>query len=1079
MQKHRRFFIPFFLCLFSSLFWCADRSFCAEDWHGFVQELIQKGQYDTAIEYLKTTIKQTSCPESLKEEYYFQLGSVQLDHVKNLSPDEKILEMNAAKNSFQSFLKDHPNHARSMDANYHLARIMIAEAKQKILESDQIARSEEEKLLRKRDAREILKDTEPYLNRVLDLARARITDLKSKEKGKSSAEMEQLQSLFLGSRILLASLPSEIAETWKKGSEEEKQGLIASRDKLNEIYEKYRQYTGAFSARYRQALVCYKLGDKEECRSIAMDLSTLPMDPVFYQIKTDALLLRFRLFLEDRGLKPSGENKSDPAGQKEDEEEEYKDLLKLVQDFDDWKKKHSLPGSYYTSSTGQEIHLALARILIYLDTLRNKQRNHVNKAIRKFFDGQDTPLAKTIKAPSNSILYAKQNLDFVLKQGGPWSLEAEDLMKNPLFADSASDRKEKKPESLEALLPEARKSWFLFVRSNQEYIQATNGPEKSEAKKAMDRARIDAEEKIRSCLNLVPQGTSSEAINEIRLNLSSLYFMSEKYEEAYEIANSLCMIPDFTHAPKAAEIALYSLRRSSNQAKESGKSDEDLAKINSRISELALYIDRRWGDESEGLRLPIVLESILVQIDTAIADGDLDFARKCLERIPDSSPQRGNAQLRFGQSLWASYLRMNAEEDPDKKDRISKENILEEARKHIENGLTRILSASQGKEDDYLTVYSALSLAQIYLLGGDTENAYKWLTHPVIGPYHLIAGSVGKENSLPPQFDRGFRMGTLLLMLRIRIKNGNFAEAEKCMEIIESLGNGEKEGNDRLTAIYVQLGKQLEDQLRQLSDAANAGDQQKQKELKEVSEGFERFLERISERQDGNTWHSLRWIADTFMSLGRGIAGSLSITPPEAIVYFTKAGRTWQTILEKIKKDPSWSSDPHAELLAIMRLSECLRATGRYDKAVKILLPMIQKHPNHLELQIEGARIFQDWGQKDNDRYIRAILGAEPGPNGENVIWGWNRILSRLARVMDKDSRYQNYFYEAYLHKFVCRYRYSRRLDQAEMMKKHAADAERELLRLKQMHPDLGGPVFRKKFEDHLKRLKAQQEQSE
>ncbi|MDO5580079.1 MAG: hypothetical protein Q4G69_03005 [Planctomycetia bacterium] len=1078
MQKYRRFFLLLFVSILSVSFFSSDLSYGAEDWERFLQELIQKGQYDTAIEYLKTTIKQSSCPDSLKEEYYYRLGSAQLEHIKDLSGEARIQELLSAKGSFQSFLKDHPNHAQALSANYDLARILLVEGKQKILEADQIAQSEEEKQLRMRDARDLLKNTEPCLNRVLELARTRISELKTKEKGKTSAEMEQLQSFYLGSRILLASLPSEIAETWKKGSEEEKQGLLESKGKLNEISTKYRQYTGSFSARYREALIAYKLGEKDLCRAITAELAALPMDPVFYQIKTDSLQLRFRLFMEDRGLKTPEEKNAEPKMDMSDQN--YSDLLKLIRDFDDWKKAASLPKSYYTSSAGQAIHLDAARILIYLDKLRNNQRNEVNKAIRKFFDGQDTPLAKTIKAPTNALNYANQILEFVRKLGSPLSLEAEDLQKDPAFANIAAAKSDKQEGSLESLLPEARKSWLLYVRANQEYAQASDESAKAEAKKALDQAREEAEKTIRTCLDLVPQDTSSESINEIRLNLSILYFMNGKYEDSFEIANTLCMIPDFTKAPKAAETALYSLRRSYNQAKTEGKPAADLAKIDSRINELALHIDRRWGDGTEGNLLPIVLEAILVQIDASVAAGNVDYARQCLERIPAESPQRGTAELRFGQSLWAEYLRLIAEaNDSDKKEQTSKETILEEARKSLENGLTRILSASQGKEEDYLTVYSALSLAQIFLLKGDTENANKWLTHPVIGPWHLASASSGKGDHLPAQFDESFRMGTLILMLRIQIKKGNFAEAEKTMEQIELLGKGDKKSGDRLTAIYVQLGKQLEDQLRQLSDAANAGDPQKQKELKEVSEGFERFLGRISERQDGNTWNSLRWIADTFMSLGRGIAGSLSSTPPEAVVYFTKAGRTWQTILKKIKEDPSWSSDPNADLLVILRLSECLRATGRYESAVRILLPMIQKHPNNLELQIEGARIYQDWGFKENDRYIRAILGGEPGKNAENQIWGWNRILSRLARSMEKDSRYQNYFYESYLNKFTCRYRYSRRLGDPAMMKKHAEDAERELLRLRQMHPDLGGPAFQKKFEDHQKRLKKQIEQTE
>ncbi|MBR5626026.1 MAG: hypothetical protein IKW74_00215, partial [Thermoguttaceae bacterium] len=380
------------------------------------------------------------------------------------------------------------------------------------------------------------------------------------------------------------------------------------------------------------------------------------------------------------------------------------------------------------------------------------------------------------------------------------------------------------------------------------------------------------------------------------------------------------------------------------------------------------------------------------------------------ENLPESPENTGNSELANSKSTNP------ATEKTDSSETISdtpenREKLLTEAQKMLETGLTRKLTAGNVEPTDLQAIYSALSLAQIYMAQNDTENADKWMSHPVIGPYirvNALLTSSGEEteNATGTVLEPDFQMATMELMLRILVRQKKFDQAEQLMQTLESIADSGKE-SVRLTTVYLQLGKQIEEQIRSLSEAARRGDKAKQQELDDVSQGFETFLKRISVQEEGNTYQTLYWVADTFFCLAQGLGGNVSKPSPQVISYYESAGRTYQAILKKIELDPSWAPG-FAETQTTIRLAECLRATNRFNNAVKILIPLLQKNSNLVEVQIEAAKTYQAWGLVNREYYLRAIQGAEPQADGQNLIWGWNGLISRLARSLNGNSPDKN-----------------------------------------------------------------------
>ena len=189
----------------------------------------------------------------------------------------------------------------------------------------------------------------------------------------------------------------------------------------------------------------------------------------------------------------------------------------------------------------------------------------------------------------------------------------------------------------------------------------------------------------------------------------------------------------------------------------------------------------------------------------------------------------------------------------------------------------------------------------------------------------------------------------------------------------------------------------------------------------------------------------------------------------KAADYFKKAGKTYLTILNRIKAEPEWAAAENAVTATTIRLSNSLKQLGLYGKSLKVLLPIIETNESNLEIQITAASILQEWGTKNRSVYVKAIQGAVPKKDGRNSVWGWNRIIALLARNIDKSPLYKEKFYNAIIHKMECRIAWTVGItDKAERVKQANA-GETELLKLYRLHPDLGGPVTFKKMESFLK----------
>ena len=271
----------------------------------------------------------------------------------------------------------------------------------------------------------------------------------------------------------------------------------------------------------------------------------------------------------------------------------------------------------------------------------------------------------------------------------------------------------------------------------------------AELKATLETKRAEAFAWSSRAIALADAKTKLENLNLIRYMLCYFHYAMGNYYEAAVLGEFLAKkYPDAAKARPAAQVAMHALDALHREQKPAG--DQAHSFELTRLLELADYVVTRWPEEPE----TGPAAALLMQYD--IASGDLTKARATLNRLPQDSPARAEAEIKLGHALWSSYLRRMQQlreakpaggdgatqaasplEDPKVKPEL--DSLLKQAQQSLEQGVAAI---RKGKEPpNQRAMLGVLSLAQLY---GNTSQAGKavvLLEDPKLGPLTLL-----KEN---------------------------------------------------------------------------------------------------------------------------------------------------------------------------------------------------------------------------------------------------------------------------------------------------------------------------------------------
>ena len=950
------------------LFGTAGPLRAVEDAQGFLDGLRELGYFDTALLYLEQVRTNPIVGKDFKDTIDYEAGVTLIDASRvNRQMSAREGQLAEAREKFQKFLTEHPKHPAVASARTQLANLLVERGQIKTEQAGTEGTSAAEKKTLMDDARKLYRDAETVFAKLeaeaLE-AHKKYPKFIEQTDTEKIAERDQVRKDLLTARLALAGVVYKISQTYDPGSDENKKSLEDAAKKYYELFEKYGTRIAGLYARMWEGR-CYKeLGKTKEAFEAFADLMDQPDEPqAFRDLKNKTLIL----YLET--LK---------ASKKHDE---------AIKKFKDWQEIARGP---------EEINIeGLAIQFLAGDVYLQYGRSLKEK--------------KDVKTRNDIFQQAHKLFKHVARFPGEYQKQARSKLNLPEFGEG----KVLEPTDFAQACDRARDAL--------DRTQDTNlSPEEAAE------ARKEAIKYYRMAIEMKTPEQTHEDMNLIRYYLSYLYWLDEDAYRAAITGEFLARrYPEATGARPGSRIAMAAWVKLYNdadawlkQAREELKLDPAAhaqAEMDSmtalsdfytaQMVDVAQYVTKRWAGEPEAD------EAWLMLIRSALMADDLQKSQEYLPNVSPESPRRGEIELMVGQKLWAAYLAEarkpedeSATADQKAQRQAKTEKMLADAQQTLSDGIQRMRkSVDDGAEVSYTLAASVLSLTQICIGANQPAKAVELLEDEKIGALTLVAAN-------NPVTERGsFRVQTYKAALRAYVADQKLQKAEDAMEALEELikQSGDAEAGKKLTIIYISLGRELQDQLQRLQNQGKAED------LAKVSQGFELFLQSILKRDEGNTFSSLNWVAETFVAMGAGFDPGGTGAGERAKSYYANADAAYQKILE-LCMAKKIEFQPGAITSIQIRRARCLRRLGNYKEALKILVAVLKEKNTMVDAQVEAAYTYQAQGKENPTGYGLAIKGGTT----QKEIWGWGTIARRVAR----SKPHRSIFHEARYNLALCRF---------------------------------------------------------
>ena len=549
-------------------------------------------------------------------------------------------------------------------------------------------------------------------------------------------------------------------------------------------------------------------------------------------------------------------------------------------------------------------------------------------------------------------------------------------------------------------------------------------------------------------------GSADEAnVNYARYMVTFLNYDARNFPKAAEMGRLLAeQYPNAMGSRQAAMIGMASLQQLARLP------DQEVAtKAKDDLAELARIVARIWPEETEGAEAFNILGGM------AIESGKPQAIIALADEMPAASPRRPQYLQRAG----AALARVAAEQGrlPEGQ-RPPAETLAawkQKARAFLDEGLAGAVPTGPGLK---VMAAAALARCQIALEEGDVKLALELLQHPEFGPWTLVTAA----NADASLRDVAFAEPVLTVALRAFVQGEALDKAQQAMQQLEAVAGQVDGASEKLTSMYFQMGKQLEEQLQSLG---TANDPAAAERGAAILAGFEKFLEGIATRD--NKVSTQIWVASTYLSLGSGQEGSVAVAKPQAEAFLDRAAVIFGDLLKRAKEPEVAKFEPAIR----QRMADIYSQRGKWDEALAQIDWILSdpRRQNSLAAQIQAAELLQAAGRKlaasdpkqAGERLREAVAGRT---SGTSVIWGWGGLSNKLSRPAfagtdEKSLQARAQFFDARYNVAACLLARSK-LPGADA-RDLAEKAETAISMTYKLNRDLGGEASRSRYESLLK----------
>ena len=951
-------------------------TFAAEPILPFIEGLRDRGFYDITLVYLDKLEQRSDLPAEIKERIPYERAQTLLASVRELSSvDAQRQQLDAAEAAFEQFAKASPGNPLAATANTWRGRILFEKARVEIFECDdpanQMKRKDYQAKARRllNEARRLFEQAAAQNKKALDEFPAFIPEAEEeKHAARTKVENTYIEVVFEMGRCTYWE-----ARTYDKGSKDAKAALQKASAEFTDMYERTRNNAGGKFARLWQGKCFEELDQITQALGVYEDLLTLTPDTAVKATLYD-LSLRFKLICLNH--------------------EQKKDYPLVVTLAEEWL---GLFRDRARTEAGYGIEWELCRALEKLGTDSSKSESERSQALNKALTHARS-LSRTsgeFKAPSQALV---QRLLRSLNRSSD----------EPTDFESAYGMATKLAEDIEQL--------------RQQIVAAQQDGQLAEAKSKQATLIASAGQMAKLCdyaLRKAKPTTESADLHRASVLLAYGYLLEEKYLEAaavgeFTMRNFAEKSPD--NAKNGGLLAMSAFNNAYKKAEKGNREFEAR-----KLIEIATRMDKQFPDSDQANEARIAAAVVFWD------ERKLDSAAQWWDKVPAGTAHYAGAQLSAGQAYWGQYttsLNLPEEKRPTKEQFTA---WREQAVKHLEAGIAERMQTTpedSAAPDDLvrgkITLAQIRNLDGVYHTEGTKTGAIELLTkgpHSVVDAIAVPAGTDRPKTPGNPK-SRAIASFAYQQLLKAQIGAKDLDAAREARIQLENVAGSEDA--EALTQVFVEFGQELEKELAQLKAAGN------EDRAEEVRDGFETFLDDLFKREDGQSFSSLFWIAETFTSL----AESTSEDRERAQSLFASAGEAYQKIVEKAKADPAFAQ-PDQLLYSQMRLVNCKQLQGAFVEGERLLHELLKdkKAVESPNAQFTAASLYQAWGASSESDAWKKYQIAVQGSKTPVVIWGWAYTAQRLQRVqMTKpDPRIAELELDARYNLGVCQLAYARK----------------------------------------------------
>jgi len=981
----------------------------AEPVDEFLAALRSGKYYDETLTYLEDLATSPLATQAIRERLDYERGVTLLAAAGEPGdPQLRSAQLDQATAALEKFAKEHPDHPLAGAARNSLAGVLVERGRRLV----QIA-PEAEKEAAATQARNLygqalteFTSAEKTLTRQL----GEMPKLIPPGETELQAQKQRLSAELAQTKLMRANIDFETARAFPAGSAEAKKKYESAAKAYAELHEAYRTRTVGVLARLWEGRCRQALGQFDLALACFGELMDLPDSLETRSLRTKSTRHAMECWTEAavgkyQAAVDRGERWTKAsAGDIAEDDQAIRYLTAVAYQRQAEALPEKDPHRKRLASSAREAAAPLLR-----------EANPFQQPAKVLL----ASLSGGVPATNTSV---KQ--DDTAKAGPPKTF-VEALTQ----AKPALERMQKAALELDAVRPKGDKAAI------------------ADLEKQRNLAAGEAMRLLEMAMRLRDKETTAELLASARYYQCFLNWTVGNYYDAGVLGEHLMQhYPDTLPGRQGAKIALASWVRLYGESK-----DEDRSFEIGQIERVAEMTFQRWPDQDEAE------EAALTLVNFAAAAGKVERAAEYLNKIPADSPRRGQAELRAGQALWSTYLKALRQPEAERPNAEQLAALRKQAREVLEGGIERVKKA--GAAPDATVATAVFSLAQLLLEAEEPAQAVTWLEEPTFGPLTLVkaGSSAASQGNFPAETYK------LAMRAYIATNPAQLDKAEAAMNALEKLvpAGSDSRAADNLTVIYVSLGRQLQQDMQQLREDG------KTEELDRLAAGFQVFLDRLLQRGAGGSLPTLNWMAETYLNLASGIDSGAVSTSPRALECYAKAAKAYEQLLEAAAKDPKLSASPDSLLALRLKQADAYRGAGLYEEATQVIANVLREKPTLLPAQVVAAGIYQARGAKDPTGYAKAIMGGEPGRDGQNLIWGW----AKLSKATMSDEKFAEIFHKARLAIVESRYGYALAEKDPTKRQNILKAAVQDVLSTYKVRPDMGGETTRARYNQLLKTI--------